>query len=100
MAGTARYTLTMEPTNALAFLTQPGPFVELVAQAITAETGRAPAFSTTGGTSDARFIKSHCPVVEFGLVGKTMHAVDERIAVSDLEALTAIYSRVLEQYFA
>ena len=100
VAGTARYTLTMEPTNALAFLTQPGPFVELVAQAITAETGRAPAFSTTGGTSDARFIKSHCPVVEFGLVGKTMHAVDERIAVSDLEALTAIYSRVLEQYFA
>jgi succinyl-diaminopimelate desuccinylase len=100
VAGVARYTLTMEPTNALAFLTEPGPFVEMVSQAIATETGRQPALSTTGGTSDARFIKSHCPVVEFGLVGKTMHAVDERIAVSDLEALTAIYTRVLAQYFA
>ena len=100
VAGPARYTLTMEPTNALAFLTQPGPFVDMVASAIEAETGRRPALSTTGGTSDARFIKTVCPVVEFGLVGKTMHAIDEHIAVSDLEALTAIYGRVLAHYFA
>ena len=99
-AGSARYTLGMEPTNAHAFLTRPGPFVDLVATAITTETGRTPVLSTTGGTSDARFIKDHCPVVEFGLVGQTMHAVDERIAVADLEALTAIYSRVLASYFA
>ncbi len=99
-AGSAHYTLEMAPTNAHAFLTQPGPFVDMVARAIEAETGRSPVLSTTGGTSDARFIKNVCPVVEFGLIGKTMHAVDERIAVADLEALTAIYGRVLAAYFA
>ena len=100
VAGDAHYTLEMAPTNAHAFLTQPGPFVDMVARAIEAETGRSPVLSTTGGTSDARFIKNVCPVVEFGLIGKTMHAVDERIAVADLEALTAIYGRVLAAYFA
>ena len=100
VAGAAHYTLEMAPTNAHAFLTQPGPFVDMVASAIEAETGRSPVLSTTGGTSDARFIKNVCPVVEFGLIGKTMHAVDERIAVADLDALTAIYGRVLAAYFA
>ena len=100
VAGAANYELQMAPTNAHAFLTQPGPFVDMVARAIEAETGRSPVLSTTGGTSDARFIKNVCPVVEFGLIGKTMHAVDERIAVADLDALTAIYGRVIEAYFA
>ena len=100
VAGAANYELQMAPTNAHAFLTQPGPFVDMVARAIEAETGRSPVLSTTGGTSDARFIKNVCPVVEFGLIGKTMHAVDERIAIADLDALTAIYGRVIEGYFA
>jgi len=99
VAGAANYELHMAPTNAHAFLTQPGPFVDMVARAIEAETGRSPVLSTTGGTSDARFIKNVCPVVEFGLIGKTMHAVDERIAVADLDALTAIYGRVMADYF-
>ena len=62
-------------------------------------TGRRPELSTTGGTSDARFIKNVCPVAEFGLVGKTMHKVDESVAVDDLEALTAVYRNVLDRYF-
>ena len=95
----ARYDVSFDPTNAVAFLTEPGRFVDMVADAVEAETGRRPALSTTGGTSDARFIKSYCEVVEFGLVGKTMHAVDERIAVSELQQLTAIYGRVLDAYF-
>ncbi|AWB24393.1 succinyl-diaminopimelate desuccinylase [Methylobacterium currus] len=99
-AGNAvRYTLDVRPTNSVAFLTVPDAFVEQVADAIEAETGRRPALSTTGGTSDARFIKDACPVIEFGLVGQTMHQVDERVAVSDLDRLTAIYRRVLEAYF-
>jgi succinyl-diaminopimelate desuccinylase len=73
--------------------------VELVASAVAAETGRRPVLSTTGGTSDARFIKDLCPVVEFGLVGQTMHSIDERVAVDDLQKLTAIYRRVLDRYF-
>src|SRR5215207_5634749 len=100
-AGNAvRYTATFEPTNAVAFLTEPDAFVTTVADAIEAETGRRPALSTTGGTSDARFIKNYCPVVEFGLVGQTMHQVDERVAVADLDRLTAIYRRILAAYFA
>jgi succinyl-diaminopimelate desuccinylase len=99
-AGNAvRYTLTFEPTNAVAFLTEPGGFDFLI-NAIAAETGRRPALSTTGGTSDARFVKSYCPVVEFGLVGQTMHQVDERVAVADLDRLTAIYRGALERYFS
>jgi succinyl-diaminopimelate desuccinylase len=100
-AGNAlRYTATFEPTNAVAFLTEPDAFVTTVAEAIEAETGRRPALSTTGGTSDARFIKNYCPVVEFGLVGQTMHQVDERVVVADLDRLAAIYGRILATYFA
>jgi len=62
-------------------------------------TGRVPALSTTGGTSDARFIKDYCPVVEFGLVGQTMHMVDERVAIADLETLTQIYGTFLSRWF-
>ena len=82
------------------FLTPPGPLSDLVAQAVEAETGRKPALSTTGGTSDARFIKNHCPVVEFGLVGTTMHQVDERVLIDDIPRLKAIYRRILDGYFA
>ena len=95
-----RFSVRFEPTNALAFLTEPDGFVRQVADAIEAETGRRPALSTTGGTSDARFIKNYCPVIEFGLVGHTMHQTDERVAVADLDRLAAIYGRVIETYFA
>ena len=94
-----RYSLTCKPTNAVAFLTQPGPFVAMVADAVEAETGKRPALSTTGGTSDARFIKSYCPVVEYGVVGQTMHQVNECVAVADLVALEAITHRLLTAYF-
>ncbi len=82
------------------FVTPPGELSALVARAVEAETGVVPVMSTTGGTSDARFVKDHCPVVEFGLVGRTMHAVDERVAVADIHALKAIYGRMLRDYFA
>ena len=82
------------------FLTPPGEFVQLVARAVTAETGLVPKLSTSGGTSDARFVKDHCPVVEFGLVGKTMHQVDERVEVAQIGRLKAIYLRTLADYFA
>jgi succinyl-diaminopimelate desuccinylase len=95
-----RATLTVEPSNAVAFLTKPGSFTDLVAAAVTNVTGRKPALSTGGGTSDARFIKNACPVVELGLVNATIHAVNERVAVDDLEALSRIYERALELYFA
>ena len=71
-----------------------------LAVAIEAVTGRKPELSTSGGTSDARYIKDYCPVVEFGLVGQTMHMVDERVALSDLETLTTIYERFLADFFA
>ena len=83
-----------------AFLTPPGPLSDLVAASVKAETGVEPELSTTGGTSDARFIKAHCPVVEFGLVGKTMHQVDERIETEQIHALKRIYARILADYFA
>ncbi len=82
------------------FLTPPGPLSDLVAQAVMAETGMDPVLSTTGGTSDARFVKDHCPVVEFGLVGKTMHQVDECVPVEQIHQLKAIYTRILKDYFA
>ncbi|NEY90056.1 succinyl-diaminopimelate desuccinylase [Tabrizicola oligotrophica] len=82
------------------FLTPPGDFSALVAGAVQAETGRLPEPSTSGGTSDARFVKNHCPVVEFGLVGRTMHQVDERVEVAQIHQLKAIYSRILNDYFA
>ncbi|CAN7371721.1 succinyl-diaminopimelate desuccinylase [Bosea sp. LjRoot9] len=95
-----RYELAFQPTNAVAFLTEPGPFVAMVADAVEAETGKRPVLSTTGGTSDARFIKNYCPVVEFGVVGQTMHQIDERVAVADLTALERITHRLLDSYFA
>jgi succinyl-diaminopimelate desuccinylase len=95
-----RWRIDWEPSNADAFLTQPGPFVALVAEAVAEVAGRKPQLSTSGGTSDARFIKDYCPVIEFGLVGATMHQVDEHTAVADLIKLTAIYRRILDRYFA
>ena len=86
-------------TSGEAFFTGPGPFTEVVAQAVQAETGREPELSTSGGTSDARFIRALCPVVEFGLVGATMHKVDERVPVADLETLTRVYAAVIRRYF-
>lgn len=83
-----------------AFLTPPGDLSALVSAAVTAETGLVPVLSTTGGTSDARFVKSHCPVVEFGLVGHRMHQVDERVWIEDIHALKRIYARILSDYFA
>jgi len=94
-----RWHIDWEPSNADAFLAKPGPFIDLVAGAIKAVTGREPKLSTTGGTSDARFIKNYCQVLEFGLVGQTMHQVDERTAVADLATLTAVYREVLDRYF-
>ncbi|MCH2093937.1 MAG: succinyl-diaminopimelate desuccinylase [Rhodobacteraceae bacterium] len=82
------------------FLTPPGPLSDLVSSAVAAETGVTPVLSTTGGTSDARFVKNHCPVVEFGLVGKTMHQVDERVELTQITQLKSIYSRILKDYFA
>ncbi|WP_421905639.1 succinyl-diaminopimelate desuccinylase [Mameliella sp.] len=82
------------------FLTPPGPLSELVSRAVAVETNITPELSTTGGTSDARFVKDHCPVVEFGLVGKTMHAVDERVEIAHVHQLKAIYTRMLRDYFA
>lgn len=82
------------------FLTPPGAFTALVVRSVQAETGVTPVDSTSGGTSDARFIKDHCPVVEFGLVGKTMHQVDERVEVAQIHKLKAIYGRILKDYFA
>ncbi|WP_439154040.1 succinyl-diaminopimelate desuccinylase [Yoonia sp.] len=82
------------------FLTPPGDLSDLVAAAVKAETGVTPVLSTSGGTSDARFVKDHCPVVEFGLVGKTMHQVDERVAVDQIIQLKAIYKRILTDYFS
>ena len=92
--------IVWEPSNADVFLTEPGPFTELVAAAIEEVTGRRPEFNTGGGTSDARFITHYCPVLEFGLVGQTMHQIDERTPVADIENLTRIYRGVLERYFA
>jgi succinyl-diaminopimelate desuccinylase len=99
-AGHIRWRIEWDLCNADAFVTQPGPFVDLVAGAIRDVTGRTPGLSTSGGTSDARFIKDYCPVIEFGLANATMHKTDERVPVADLMALTAIYRRVLERYFA
>ena len=82
------------------FVTPPGSLSDLVSDAIEAETGQRPELSTSGGTSDARFIRAHCPVVEFGLVGQTMHQVDERVDVEQIRALKSVYGRILAEYFA
>ena len=98
--GKINFAFQWDPSNAGVFVTKPGPFTDLVAAAVTEVTGRKPALSTTGGTSDARFITHHCPVVEFGLVGQTMHQVDERVPVADLKKLTEIYRKIIDRYFA
>lgn len=82
------------------FLTPPGTLSDLVSSSVEAATGVKPVLSTTGGTSDARFVKNHCPVVEFGLVGRTMHQVDERVEVAQIHQLKEIYTRILRDYFA
>jgi len=99
-SGRVRFTIDWQPSNADVFVTKPGPFTDLAMSAIADVTGRKPSLSTSGGTSDARFIKDYCPVLEFGLVGQTMHAVDECTPVADLKTLTAIYRRLIEKYFA
>ena len=95
-----RARIVWEPSNSNVFVTKPGAFTDLAVAAIEEITGRRPELSTSGGTSDARFIASYCPVIEFGLVGQTMHQIDERTPVSDLEKLTRIYRGVLDRYFA
>jgi succinyl-diaminopimelate desuccinylase len=94
-----RWRIDWDPSNADSFVTEPGPFLDLVCSAIKDVTGTTPELSTTGGTSDARFIKDYCPVLEFGLVGQTMHQVDERTAVADLAMLTRAYRAILDCYF-
>jgi succinyl-diaminopimelate desuccinylase len=97
--GRIRYAFEWQPSNADVFVTKHGPFTELAVAAIAEVTGKKPKLSTSGGTSDARFIKDYCPVLEFGLVGATMHQVDECAPLADLRTLTAIYRRIIEKYF-
>ncbi len=99
VAGRVHYAFEWQPSNAEVFLTKPGPFTDLAIAAIAEVAGRKPKLSTSGGTSDARFITKYCPVLEFGLVGQTMHQVDECVPVADLATLTAIYRRIIEKYF-
>jgi succinyl-diaminopimelate desuccinylase len=94
-----RVSLDPSPTGD-SFMTEPGPFVDVVSGAVADVTGAAPELSTTGGISDARFIRALCPVIEFGLVGATMHAVDEQVPVEELRALEGVYSRLIDRYFA
>jgi succinyl-diaminopimelate desuccinylase len=94
----ARYGVTFSGTGDV-FLTRPGPLVQTLAKSVEEGTGRVPALTTNGGTSDARFIQAHCPVVEFGLTNALAHHVDVRVAVADLHALTAIYERFIARYF-
>jgi succinyl-diaminopimelate desuccinylase len=94
-----RYDLVVKVSGE-SFLTPPGALSEIVAAAVERRLGVRPELSTTGGTSDARFIKDFCPVAEFGLAGQTMHKVDERVPVADLAALTDIYENVLDGFFA
>lgn len=94
-----RYELKFGPVNE-PFLTEPGKLSGLIAGAVQRVLGVTPEFSTTGGTSDARFIRKVCEVAEFGLVGQTMHKTDERVALADLKALTEIYAHILEGFFA
>lgn len=99
-AGKIKFAFQWEPSNAGVFAVKPGAFTEMVTEAIAKVTGRKPELSTSGGTSDARFITQYCPAVEFGLVGQTMHAIDERVPLADLRALTTIYRTILDRYFA
>jgi succinyl-diaminopimelate desuccinylase len=99
-AGKINFRFEFQPSNAGVFVTEPGPFTDLVVNAIADVTRRNTELSTSGGTSDARFICDYCPVVEFGLVGTTMHQVDERVPVAELKALTTIYAKIIDKYFA
>lgn len=99
-AAAGAYSLALEPKTSDVFLTRSGPLVDTLREVVLARTGLAAELSTGGGTSDARFIKDYCPVVEFGLVGTTMHQVDERVSLADLAALTGIYRDFLDRYFA
>jgi succinyl-diaminopimelate desuccinylase len=94
-----RFKIDWEPASD-SYLTKRGPFVDLVAKAITETGGVKTEISTSGGTSDARFIKDYCPVIDLGLVGTTMHQIDENTPVQDLQKLTRIYRAILERYFA
>ncbi len=98
-AGRVHSAVEWQPSNADVFVTKPSPFTDLAVSAIAEVTGRTPKLSTSGGTSDARFIKDYCPVLEFGLVGQTMHQVDECSPIADLVTLTAVYRRIIEKYF-
>jgi succinyl-diaminopimelate desuccinylase len=98
-AGKVKWKIDWEPSNADVFYTEPSAFTDVVIGAVAEVTGRKPKLSTSGGTSDARFIKDYCPVVEFGLVGTTMHATDERVPVEDLQKLTAVYRKIIDNYF-
>ena len=98
-AGNVRYSLDWKPSPSDVFLTRDEKLIAALSASVKAVTGLTPKLSTTGGTSDARFIKNYCPVVEFGLIGQTMHQIDERVAVSDLETLTAIYERFVCDWF-
>jgi succinyl-diaminopimelate desuccinylase len=99
-AGTARYELSFVAGASSSFITEPGDFIRIIADSVEAETGRRPRLATGGGTSDARFIKDYCPVVEVGMTNATMHQVDERVPVAELEAVTRIYEQILARYFA
>ncbi|MFM2422906.1 MAG: hypothetical protein RL291_1436, partial [Pseudomonadota bacterium] len=94
----ARYDLVFSGTGDV-FLTKPGPLVATMREAVEAVVGRVPQLTTNGGTSDARFIQAHCPVIEFGLMNRLAHHVDERVRIEDLKNLTAIYARFLTGYF-
>ncbi|MCB5201445.1 succinyl-diaminopimelate desuccinylase [Neorhizobium sp. T786] len=94
-----RYDLTWNERPSHVFLTRNNALIASLSEAVEKVTQRRPALSTTGGTSDARFIKDYCPVVEFGLVGQTMHMVDERASVTDLETLTEIYGSFIANWF-
>lgn len=94
-----RYEITWAERPSHVFLTRNNALIGSLSAAVETVTGKQPALSTTGGTSDARFIKDYCPVVEFGLVGQTMHMVDERVALADLETLTQIYGTFLTRWF-
>ena len=96
----ARYDIVWSERPSQVFLTRDDRLIASLTAAVEARTGRTPKLSTTGGTSDARYIKDYCPVVEFGLVGQTMHMVDENVAVADLETLTGIYETFIERWFA
>jgi succinyl-diaminopimelate desuccinylase len=93
------YTLELDKTGD-AFVAKPGEWVTMLAEAVGEITSHTPELSTSGGTSDARFIKDICPVMEFGLVNKTIHQVNEHVPVAHLEALTSIYEAFLRRYFA